>query len=141
MKEYSRKVRLNTQLRTELAALIRTHLSDPRVLGVTVTEADVSPDMRSAKISVSLLGDDARLAEAVMGLNHAAGRLRRALGVNLRLRYTPMLRFVPDVAMRQSDRMNVLIRDAVRRDAERAAENAGTSGDRVPSEPSPDDAG
>ncbi len=141
MKEYSRKVRLNTQLRTELAGLIRTELSDPRVFGVTVTEADVSPDMRSAKISVSLLGDDARLAEAVTGLNNAAGRLRRALGVNLRLRYTPNLRFVPDVAMRQSDRLNVLIRDAVRRDAERAAENAEPTEGLVPPEPSPDDAG
>lgn len=123
MKEYSRKVRLNTQLRTELAALIRSDLSDPRVLGVTVTEVDISPDLRNAKVSVSLLGDDARLAEAVDGLNHAAGRLRRALGVNLRLRYTPNLRFVPDVGLRQSDRLNSLIRDAVRRDAERSAES------------------
>ncbi|MDD3762144.1 MAG: 30S ribosome-binding factor RbfA [Nevskiales bacterium] len=118
MKEYPRKVRLNTQLRAELAVLVQTELSDPRVAGVTVTEVDVSPDLRNARVAVSVLGDDARLAEAVSGLNRGAGRLRRALGARLRLRYVPNLRFVADVGLRQSDRLNALIREAVRRDAE-----------------------
>lgn len=119
MKEYPRKLRLNAQLQSDLAALIRDELSDPRVAGVTVTAVDVSPDLRNARVDVSLLGDDARLAEAVAGLNHAAGKLRRALGKRLSLRYVPNLRFVADVQLRQGDRLHALIQDAVRRDSER----------------------
>lgn len=119
MKEYPRKLRLNTQLQSDLAALIRDELSDPRVAGVTVTAVDVSPDLRNARVDVSLLGDDARLAEAVAGLNHAAGKLRRALGKRLSLRYVPNLRFVADVRLREGDRLHALIQDAVRRDTER----------------------
>ncbi|SFF34040.1 ribosome-binding factor A [Fontimonas thermophila] len=119
MREYPRKLRLNAQLQAELAVLIRDELSDPRVAGVTVTAVDVSPDLRNARVSVSLLGDDARLAEAVEGLNHAAGRLRHGLGRRLSLRYIPQLQFLADVGMRDGDRLHALIRDAVRRDAQR----------------------
>ena len=119
MKEYPRKLRLNAQLQSDLAALIRDELSDPRVAGVTVTAVDVSPDLRNARVDVSLLGDDARLAEAVAGLNHAAGKLRRALGKRLSLRYVPNLRFVADVRLREGDRLHALIQDAVRRDTKR----------------------
>ena len=85
---------------------------------MTVTSVDVSPDLRNARVLVSLLGDDKQLAGAVEGLQHAAGRLRGALGKRLSLRYVPQLRFVPDVGLREGDRLNALIRDAVRRDAE-----------------------
>lgn len=118
MKEYPRKLRIGAQLHGELAALVRNELSDPRVAGVTVTAVDVSPDLRNARVLVSLLGDDRKLADAVDGLNHAAGHLRGALGKRLTLRYVPQLRFVADVALREGDRINALIRDAVRRDAE-----------------------
>lgn len=117
MKEYPRKLRIGAQIHSELAALVRDELSDPRVAGVTVTAVDVSPDLRNARVLVSLLGDDKKLAEAIDGLNHAAGRLRGALGKRLSLRYVPQLRFVADVGLREGDRLNALIRDAVRRDA------------------------
>lgn len=126
MKEYARKVRINTQLRAELSVLVRSELSDPRVAGVTVTSVDVSPDLRNARVAVSLLGDDAQLAEAVKGLNRAGGRLRARLGGRLRLRYVPELRFVPDVALRESDHLNALIHEAVRSDA---AKHGASSGD------------
>ncbi|MFA5941729.1 MAG: 30S ribosome-binding factor RbfA [Sinimarinibacterium sp.] len=118
MKEYPRKLRIGAQLHGELAALVRNELSDPRVAGVTVTAVDVSPDLRNARVLVSLLGDDRKLADAVDGLNHAAGRLRGALGKRLTLRYVPQLHFAPDIGLREGDRVNALIRDAVRRDAE-----------------------
>lgn len=100
--------------------LIRTELADPRVAGVTVTGVDVSPDMRQAKVTVSLLGPDEQLKEAVAGLNHAAGKLRYGLGERLRLRLVPNLRFVPDLALREGDRISGLIREAVAQDKQRA---------------------
>jgi len=116
MKEYPRKLRLNTQLQGELALLIRNELSDPRVAGVTVTGVDVSPDLRNARVTVSLLGSDDQLKTAIKGLNSASGKLRHGLGERLSLRYVPHLHFTADLAMREGDRISALIRDAVRSD-------------------------
>lgn len=116
MREYPRKLRINTQLQGELAMLIRGELSDPRVAGVTVTKVDVSPDLRNARVSISLLGDDALLKDALKGLNRAAGKLRHELGERLRLRHVPQLYFAADTALREGDRISALIRAAVRSD-------------------------
>lgn len=104
------------QIQRELTALIRDELTDPRVAGVTVTSADVAPDLRQAQILVSVLGSDEQLDLAVKGLNHAAGKLRGGLGRSLGLRYTPELHFAADVALREGDRISALIRKAVRLD-------------------------
>jgi len=125
MREYPRKLRINTQLQGELAALIRGELSDPRVAGVTITKVDVSPDLRNARISVSLLGSDDQLKDALKGLNHAAGKLRYELGERLRLRYVPQLHFAADIALREGDRISALIRAAVRSDDDGQAGDTG----------------
>ena len=112
-REFPRKLRLNVQIQRELTTVIREELTDPRVQGVTVTMADVAPDLRQARVFVSMLGPDEELQQAVTALNHAAGKLRRELGVRLRLRYTPQLHFTPDVALREGDRIAAMIRKAV----------------------------
>lgn len=112
-KEFPRAARLNAQLQRELTGLIRDQLSDPRIGALTVTHVDCSPDLRNAKVLVSSLGDDAQLNAAVKALDGAAGRLRRALGSRLSLRYTPALHFVADRALREGDRIGRLIRAAV----------------------------
>lgn len=113
MKEYPRKLRVGNQLQAELAILIRDCLSDPRVQGVTVTAVEVATDLRNANVSVSLLGDDQKLKDAVKGLNGAAGKLRHELGSRLKLRSIPSLHFSPDMALREGDRISALIRSAV----------------------------
>ena len=115
-KEFSRTLRINSQVQRELTALIREELGDPRVLGVTVTDADVSPDLRQARITISVLGSDEELKLAVKGLNHAAGKLRRGLGRRLKLRLVPNLRFVPDEALREGDRISAMLRKALEQD-------------------------
>lgn len=121
-REFPRKLRLNVQIQRELTGLIRNELTDPRVAGVTVTSADVAPDLRHAKIMVSLLGSDEQLSVAVKGLNHAAGKLRHGLGASLGLRYTPELHFAADVALREGDRISALIKQAVKRDQDQSGE-------------------
>ncbi len=113
MKEYPRKLRVGTQLQMELAVLIRDCLSDPRVKGVTVTGVEVASDLRNANVSVSLLGDDQQLKDAIKGLNGASGKLRHELGSRLKLRSVPSLHFSPDLALREGDRISALIRTAV----------------------------
>jgi ribosome-binding factor A len=101
-REFSRTLRINAQLQRELSALIRGELTDPRVARVSVTQVSVAPDMRNARVAVSLLG--------------TASLLRRALGKSLKLRYVPALSFVADEALREGDRIGSLIRDATARD-------------------------
>lgn len=87
--------RINEEIQRELAALIRT-VKDPRVHGlVSITAVDTTPDLRYAKIYVSVL-DKSDVKEIVKGLKSAGGYLRRELGRALPLRYTPELQFVED---------------------------------------------
>jgi ribosome-binding factor A len=133
-KDFSRKSRIDVQLQRELTGLIRDELTDPRVTNVTVTRVDVSPDLRNARVLISVLGDDSRIGDAATALNHAAGRLRHGLGVRTRLRYVPQLHFAGDVQLIEASRLNHLIRDARREDDSRARE-------RAPEEPEGSDGG
>ena len=118
-REFSRTLRLNAQLQRELSELIRDELTDPRVARVSVTQVDVSPDLRNARVSISLLGADDKLTAAVKALNGASAKLRYALSKRLRLRQVPEPRFVADTALREGDRIGALIREATA--ADRAA--------------------
>ena len=87
--------RINEEIQRELSSLIRT-VKDPRVHGlVSITAVDTTPDLRYAKIFVSVL-DKSDVKEVVKGLRSAGGYLRRELGRSLQLRYTPELPFVAD---------------------------------------------
>ena len=98
-------------------------IHDPRVAGVdlSITSIDTIADMRESRILMSSLADDATLAKAVQGLNHAAGKLRHEVGLRLHIRYIPVLTFVVDEATREGDRVTALIRKAVAKDQAQAA--------------------
>ena len=89
--------RINEEIMRELSSLIRT-LKDPRVASamVSITRVEATPDMRYAKVFVSVLGDKSALSDCVRGLKSAAGFLRRELSSRLNLRYTPELSFEAD---------------------------------------------
>ncbi len=87
--------RINEEIQRELSGLIRT-VKDPRVHGlISITAVETAPDLRYAKIYVSVL-DKSDVQEVVKGLKSAAGYLRRELGRALQLRYTPELTFTAD---------------------------------------------
>ena len=115
VKDYPRAARLSSQLHQELSGLLR-ELTDPRVAKVNITSVEVSHDLRNVNVLVSMLDGDESLKAAVKALNGAAGRLHRALGARLRLRYVPALHFQGDWALREGDRVHDLIRDAIARD-------------------------
>ncbi len=93
---YNRIDRISEEVRREVDRIIREDLSDPRVAGTfSVTRAEVTRDLRHAKIYVSVLEDDKR--EGMMAaLKKAAGFIRRELGHNIIIRYSPELTFVSD---------------------------------------------
>jgi ribosome-binding factor A len=111
-KEYPRTARLNAQIQRELADIIRDELRDPRVRGVTLTSVEVAPDMRHAKIHVSVLALDGKPAEAAKALNGAAGRLRQTLKQRLKIKHIPELHFHGDATAAHADHLNRLIREA-----------------------------
>lgn len=111
-KEYPRVARINTQIQRELADIIRDELRDPRVKGVTLTSVEVSPDMRHARIHVSVLALDGKPAEAAKALNGAAPKLRQALKHRLAIKHIPELHFHGDATAASADHVNKLIREA-----------------------------
>ena len=104
-----RTERLSEEIREEVALLIASELKDPRIGFVTVTRVEVTPDLRTARIYVGVLGTEKQRTTSLAGLKQGAGFLRRALGRTLRLRYTPELVFQYDEGLEASDRVAKLL--------------------------------
>ena len=93
---YQRIDRISEEVRREVDAIIREELNDPRIDGTfSITRAEVTGDLRYAKIYISVLEDDKRpqLMEAV---KNARGYIRRSLGKRMIIRYSPELTFISD---------------------------------------------
>ena len=102
--------RINEEIQRELSALIRT-VKDPRVHGlVSITAVDTAPDLRYAKIYISVL-DKSDCAQVLKGLKSASGYLRRELGRALSLRYTPELLFQEDDSIDKGTHILKLLND------------------------------
>ena len=102
--------RINEEIQRELASLI-PNVKDPRVTGmISVTAVETTPDLRWAKVYVSML-DKSSAAQVVKGLKSAAGSLRRELGRALNLRYTPELLFVEDDSIDKGAHILEMLRD------------------------------
>ena len=122
-KDVSRPHRVAEQIQRELAELVQLEVKDPRVGMVTLTGVEVSNDYAHAKVFFSLLGDQARVNEALKGLNSAAGFLRSQVAHRMKLRVMPMLHFMHDISIEQGARIDKLIADAVAEDARHPADD------------------
>lgn len=81
---------------------ILTDLKDPRVRDVTVTQVEVTPDMRQAKVHVSIMGDETKQNLVLRGLQCAAGYLQSKISDRIETRYTPRLEFTLDMGVKRS---------------------------------------
>ena len=107
-----RRERLNELLRAEISELIRRQVKDPRIGGlITVTEVEVSADLRHAKVFVSVLGTEEEKQETFRGFQAAAGFFRHELGERLSLRYIPEMAFQRDDSIEHGTHILKLIRD------------------------------
>jgi ribosome-binding factor A len=88
--------RIDHELQREIARLISTDLKDPRLGFVTVTRVEVTSDLRTAKVFVSIIGDRHVAKQSMIALDHAKGYLRGEVGHAVALRHTPELIFVED---------------------------------------------
>ena len=96
MADNRRQDRVAALIQRELSDIIQRSVKDPRIAFCTVTQAEVSPDLKYADVKVSVIGDETQKAETLAGLKSAAGFLRREIGNRLTLRYSPVLRFAID---------------------------------------------
>lgn len=109
-KSYGRNERIAASLRREAAQVLASEIKDPRVKLATVTEVDVSPDLRNATIFVSFLDDDdAKIKEAMQALAKASGFVRTTLANRLKMRYMPNITFQYDNLVREGIRLDALI--------------------------------
>lgn len=101
--------RVNQLIRKEISLLLQRELKDPRLGFVTVTDVETTKDLRSAKVFVSVLGDDAQWAASMAALASARGFIRNWLRQHLDLRQTPELDFRPDRSMEHAARIQQLL--------------------------------
>lgn len=101
--------RVGDLLRAELAELLAREVNDPRARGAVVTSVDPSPDLKSARVLVSVMGTDEEREEAVGALRGAAGFLRSRLGRKVRLKNIPELRFQLDRGAEHSQRISDIL--------------------------------
>src|SRR4051812_24593728 len=88
--------RVNEAMREVLSGAITSELKDPRVGFVTVTAVETSPDLRHARVYVSVLGNPGERRRSLKALEHAHGFLQRRVAGELRIKHTPQLQFVYD---------------------------------------------
>lgn len=93
-----RQERVNDLIQEEISVLLQRDTRDPRLSKVTVTEVEVSADLRSARVFVTVLGEETDQRAALQALARAAGYFRRELSNRLRLRHVPTLNFELDQA-------------------------------------------
>jgi ribosome-binding factor A len=109
MSQGSRPDRVADQLRSELALLLAREVHDPGIGFITLTRVRVSPDLGSARVSYTVLGDAKARTESARALERAAPFLRRQIGSRLRLKRAPELRFIYDESIAGQDRIEQLL--------------------------------
>ncbi len=92
-----KNTRINGEVQKELASLIRGEIKDPRISPWTsVVSVEVSPDLKTCKAWISVLGNEEDIQNTLKGLQSAEGYIRRELARRINLRNTPEIRFIMD---------------------------------------------
>lgn len=104
-----RQQRVREAYRQELSQLIQRELKDPRIGFLSITDVEVSGDLRQVKVYVSVMGDQQVKEETMAALDWARSFLRSEMGKRVRLRYTPELFFYLDESIERGVRLKGLL--------------------------------
>jgi len=133
-----RPERLGEQIREEVSQIILGELSDPRIGFVTVTDVEVSSDLRNARIYVSILGSDDEIARSLGALRAASGFIRWHLGRALNLRHLPDLHFAHDKTARTATRIEEILKEEGVKAQSREGDDAPLGSSHPPATGDPD---
>jgi ribosome-binding factor A len=100
-------------IREVVSMAILTELRDPRVKNVTVIGVEMLPDMKSAKVLVSIMGSEKEQQLSLSGLQNSAGFLQRKIADRIETRYTPRLQFLLDKGVKNSLEVNRILREVL----------------------------
>jgi ribosome-binding factor A len=103
--------RVNEAIREVLSEALAEGLKDPRIGFVTVVSVDTSPDLRAAKVYVSVLGDEQAREDSLKGLERSHGYLQSLLASQLEMKRTPHLTFVYDESIERGMRIEKLLKE------------------------------
>ena len=109
----NRQRRLGQLLKQEISELLAREIKDPRIAFVSITSVDVAPDLRHAKVYISVLGSESERKSTIAGLRSASGYIRRELGARLSLKYAPEIRIMYDDSIEEGSRILALIQSVV----------------------------
>ena len=109
-----RTERVADTLKDEIAQIVGYELEDPRLTMVTVTDVRLSADKRTARVFVTVAGDEDEHKAALAALKHAAPYVRKQLGLSLNLPRTPEIHFVRDRVEEEGERVDQLLQQIER---------------------------
>ena len=108
-KSPSPRMRKVNELLREVIAEEAIELKDPRIGFLTITGVDTAPNLRTARVYYSVIGDERQKEETAAALASAAKRFQAVIGNQTRLKYTPVLKFLVDPAIDEGIRMDALL--------------------------------
>jgi ribosome-binding factor A len=109
MQPSRRPQRLALQIQQEVSIMLSRNMKDKRIGFVTVTGVQLSPDLKHAKVFVSLMGSEEEKKESLEGLKHASGWVRHELGQRIRTKYLPAIIFITDTSQDYGNHIDSLI--------------------------------
>jgi ribosome-binding factor A len=122
-----RQLKAAQAIREVVSMAILTELRDPRVKYVTVTKVEVLPDMKQAKVYVTVMGDEKQQTLTLRGLQNAAGFLQSRIADRIETRYTPRLEFLIDEGAKNAMQIDQILRRVL--PVETPADDEGTLAD------------
>jgi ribosome-binding factor A len=129
-----RTAKVAEAIREVVSSTILFELRDPRVANVTVLHAEVPSDLRTARVYISIMGDEAAQRLCLHGINSARGFIQSQIAEKLDLRYTPVLTFVVDDGIKKSIEASRILRELADREGPLHPDEGDDAGD-------PDDSG
>ena len=109
--DFSRTDRIRKAIIREFSDIVATEIQDPLLINqiISVTDVDVSGDLRHAKVFVSILGEEAKQEEVMTVLEDNIGKIRYQIGQRIRLRYTPEIHLELDNSLERGSRVTQLL--------------------------------
>lgn len=108
---YKRKDRVGDQIRKEVSQIIQGELKDPGIGFVTITDVELSDDLRNAKIFFSVLGDEQKKLDSSQALERAVSFIQHEIGRKMKLKYIPKIRFVYDHSLEEGARIEKALKE------------------------------
>ena len=103
--------KLQELIKQEMSKMLLREIKDPRIGFVTVTDVEMTGDLREAKIFVSIMGSEEQVQESLKGLQSALGFIRREIGRRIKIRFTPEISFALDTSLDYSEHIQKILLD------------------------------